>query len=161
MKQLYLETSVVSYLTSRPSTDILAAAHQHVTARWWAHRRVAFELWASELVLEEAARGAPDAAQRRLAVLKDLPLLKVTAEAKILAVEIVKGHLLPERAFPDALHISVAAIHGVDYLLTWNCAHIANAEILPRVELLVHRAGFPMPIVCTPEELLGDATYVS
>lgn len=156
MQRLYLETSIVSYLTARPSGDLVAAAHQHLTARWWDRRRASFEVWTSELVREEAGRGDAAAAARRLEVLHGIPLLKVTSEASALATEILRAHLLPPKAFPDALHIGVAAVHSVDYLLTWNCSHIANAELLPRVAFVVRSAGFRMPVVCTPEELMGD-----
>jgi|SRR5882724_3575260 len=157
MPRLYLETSVVSYLTARPSSDIITAARQLITTRWWSLRRTHFELVTSELVLEEAARGDADAAARRLAALETIPLLGVTQAASELAGSIVRAHLLPASAFPDALHIAVASIHAVEYLLTWNCSHIANAELLPDVTALVEEARFNMPFVCTPEELLGDA----
>lgn len=153
---VYLETSVVSYLTARPSADLVGAAHQLVTARWWELRRPRFDLWTSALVLEEAGRGDAAAASRRLAMLDGIPLLEVTEEASGLASSILRGNLLPPRAFPDALHIALGAVHGMDYLVTWNCTHIANAELLPRVARLVESAGFPMPFVCTPEELMGD-----
>ena len=108
------------------------------------------------MVLEEAGRGDAEAAARRLAALEGLPLLGITPDASELAWRIVRTHVLPVRAFPDALHIAIASIHGVEYLLTWNCSHIANAELLPRVTNLVEEAGFNMPFVCTPEELQGD-----
>ncbi|HKH46577.1 MAG TPA: type II toxin-antitoxin system VapC family toxin [Thermoanaerobaculia bacterium] len=156
MPRLYLETSVVSYLTARPSTNIITAAHQLITARWWAERRADFELLISELVLEEAARGDADAAAKRLEALEGLSLLRVTAAVSDLAGSILRAHLLPAKAFPDALHIATASVHAVEYLLTWNCSHIANAELLPRVTALVEDTGFNMPFVCTPEELLGE-----
>lgn len=155
MARLYLETSVVSYLTARPANDIITAAHQLLTLRWWSLRRAEFEILTSELVLEEARRGDPEAAARRLAALDDIPLLGVTPAASELAGAIVHAHLLPAKAFPDALHIAVASVHAVEYLLTWNCSHIANAELLPHVTDLVEKTGFTMPFVCTPEELLG------
>jgi predicted nucleic acid-binding protein len=157
MPRLYLETSVVSYLTARPSTNIITAAHQLITARWWSHRRAHFELLISELVLEEAARGDADAAAKRLEALEGIPLLGVTPAVSELAGSILRAHLLPAKAFPDALHIAIASVHAIEYLLTWNCSHIANAELLPRVTVLVEETGFNMPFVCTPEELLGDA----
>jgi hypothetical protein len=158
MSRLYLETSVVSYLAARPSRDIITAAHQLVTTRWWSLRRIGFEMLASELVLEEAARGDSDTAARRLALLEGIPLLATTAAASGLAGSIVQAQVLPATAFPDALHISIASVHGLDYLLTWNCSHIANAKLLPRVARLVENEGFRMPFVCTPEELLGEDT---
>jgi hypothetical protein len=110
----------------------------------------------SELVLEEAGRGDGEAAAQRLALLEDIPLVQITPEASRLASAIVQAHLLPERAFADALDIATAAVHSLEYLLTWNCSHIANAELLPRVTGLVEKEGFKMPFVCTPEELLGE-----
>jgi predicted nucleic acid-binding protein len=126
-------------------------------ARWWDRGRLSFEIWTSELVLQEARRGDPAAASRRLAALEGIPLLMVTPEAAELASEVVRAHLLPDRAFPDALHIALASVHSVDYLLTWSCAHIANAELLPRAAAIVRSAGFRMPFVGTPEEPMGDA----
>jgi len=156
MPRLYLETSVVSYLTARPASDIVTAAHQLITNRWWSLRRARFELLISELVREEASRGDAGAAARRLAALDDIPLLAVTPAASELAGSIIRAHALPARAFPDALHIAIASVHSVEYLLTWNCSHIANAELLPHVTNLVEEAGFIMPFVCTPEELMGE-----
>jgi predicted nucleic acid-binding protein len=157
MPRLYLETSVISYLTAKPSSDIITAAHQLITARWWSLRRAGFELVISELVLEEAARGDAAAAARRLGALEGISLLGITPAVSELAGSIVQAQLLPVKAFPDALHIAAASVHAVEYLLTWNCSHIANAERLPHVTTLVEEAGFAMPFVCTPEELLGDA----
>ena len=156
MLRVYLETSVVSYLTARPSLHLITAAHQLVTTRWWEARRSEFELWTSELVLEEAGRGDRDAAAQRLALLEDIPRVQITPEASALAFAIVQAHVLPDSAFADALHIAAASVHSLEYLLTWNCSHIANAELLPRVTVLVEKAGFKMPFVCTPEELLGE-----
>jgi hypothetical protein len=155
--RVYIETSMVSYLTARPSRDVVAAAHQQISLDWWERRRDDFDLVASLLVLNEARLGNPEAAQRRLAVLEGISLLQVTDEAQQLAVTIVREGLLPQTAFPDALHIATAAVHQVDYLLTWNCNHIANAEILPRIAVIVERFGFGLPYICTPEELLGDS----
>lgn len=156
MKSLYVETSIVSYLTARPSSDIISAAHQLTTNDWWLKRRHEFNLVTSELVHEEAERGDSEAASRRLLALDGISLIQVTPAATKLASGIVEAHFLPPRAFADALHIATAAIHRIDYLLTWNCAHIANAERLPKVSEFIERAGLEMPFVCTPEELMGD-----
>lgn len=154
--KVYIETSVVSYLTARPSRDVVAAAHQQISLDWWERRRNDFDLVASLHVINEAGLGNPEMAQRRLALLAGIPLLQVTETAQELAVAIVKKGLLPQTAYPDALHIATAAVHQIDYLLTWNCTHIANAEILPRVALIAERFGLTLPYICTPEELLGD-----
>jgi len=154
--RVYLETSMISYLTARPSRDVVAAAHQQISLDWWEHRRRDFDLVASLLVVNEARLGEPEAARRRLAILERIPLLEVTDSAQQMAVTVVREGLLPETAYPDALHIATAAVHQVEYLLTWNCAHIANAEILPRVAVICERFNLVLPYVCTPEELLGD-----
>ncbi len=155
MARVYVETSVISYLTARPSTNIIVAAHQHLTRRWW-NQRDQFELLTSELVLEEASLGDPALAKKRLALLEELHALGITDEASALAHAILRASVLPAKAFADALHISTAAVHSLDYLVTWNCSHIANAQLLPRVRAVVEKAGYPMTFVCTPEELLGE-----
>ncbi len=152
----YIETSMVSYLTARPSRDVVAAAHQQISIDWWESRRKDFDLCTSQVVVDEARRGDPDLARRRLRLLEDMPVLKVTDAAQKLAVAIVREGLLSQKAFPDALHIAIATAHQVDYLLTWNCSHIANAEILPRIAAICEPLGLILPYVCTPEELLGD-----
>ena len=147
---------MVSYLTARPSRDVVAAGHQQISLDWWERRRADFEVVASQLVVKEANQGNPEMARRRLELLAGILLLEVTEAAQQLAVAIVEKGLLPQTAYPDALHIGTAAVHDVDYLLTWNCAHIANAEILPRVALISEGFGLTLPYICTPEELLGD-----
>ena len=156
--RIYLETSILSFLTARPSSDVMATAHRAVTMGWWKSRRTFFDLVTSELVLQEVRRGDPAAAARRIAALEGIPLLPLDVDSTNLALAVVGANLLPRKAFPDALHIAIAAVHGVEYLLTWNCSHIANAELLPRVTNLVEDYGYRMPFVCTPEELMGE-TY--
>ncbi|HSG38867.1 MAG TPA: type II toxin-antitoxin system VapC family toxin [Thermoanaerobaculia bacterium] len=154
--RVYIETSLVSYLTARPSRDLVVAAHQQISLDWWDRRRKDFDLVSSLLVVNEARLGHPEAAGRRLALLDGIPLLEVTETAQWLAVAIVQEGLLPQTAYPDALHIATAAVHEVDYLLTWNCSHIANAEILPRISPICERFGLGLSYICTPEELLGE-----
>ncbi|KFB74494.1 MAG: hypothetical protein AW09_000205 [Candidatus Accumulibacter phosphatis] len=127
-RKIYVETSVISYLTARPSKTILGAAHQQITLAWWETRNQ-YELLVSESVLRECDAGDPDAAQKRLAVLNDVPLLLITEQALNIAESLVRQGILPPKAVEDALHIAVATVNGVDYLLTWNCRHIANPEI--------------------------------
>lgn len=147
---------MISYLTARPSRDVVAAAHQQISLDWWERRRSDFDVVASQLVVNEARQGHPEAAQRRLSILQGIPLLEITDAANQLAVTVVREGLLPPTAYPDALHIATAAVHSIEYLLTWNCAHIANAEILPRVARICDQRGVALPYICTPEELLGD-----
>jgi hypothetical protein len=151
----YLETSLVSYLTSRTSEDLVCAAHQQVTRRWWAGRE-AFDLYVSQFVLDEAAKGDAEAAARRLSVLEEIALLEVTEEATELAAKILSGGGMPSQAKVDAFHVAVATVHGMDYLLSWNCKHIANAALRSRIESICRLAGFEAPVICTPLELVEE-----
>jgi len=153
--RVYLETSVVTYLTAWFSRELVVAARQQIAREWWARRRSQFDLFISDLVWAEASLGDPDAARRRAEVLTGLPLLATTPEAVALARVIAAALALPPRAAADALHVAIAACHGVDYLLTWNSAHIANAELRPRVERTCRREGYEPPVLCTPDELMG------
>jgi hypothetical protein len=150
---VYIETSIVSYLTARPSRDLLVAAHQQLTVTWWDQQRPHYDVFTSQVVLAEARAGDPEAAQRRLTVLEHLPLLDVTDAAITLAAALVSGQALPTQAAQDALHLGIACVHGTEYLLTWNCAHLANARLRSRIEQICRDAGYVPPIICTPEEL--------
>jgi len=155
--KVYIETSVISYLTARLSSDLIVAAHQKLTDDWWETRRFDFELYTSELVFEEARRGDPQAAQKRIMALPKISLLELKPESLELAeVFLYQQHLLPETARQDALHIATAITGGMDYLLTWNCRHIANAELQKAIARISHQKGYNnIPILCTPEVLLG------
>jgi predicted nucleic acid-binding protein len=150
----YLDSNVISYLTSRPSRDIVSLAHQQLTREWWDRHRQGFELYVSELVLYEISRGDPDAARARLRLIEDLPVLRITEESRMLADRLFRATTLPDKAASDALHIALAAVNGMDYLLTWNCTHIANGVVLKVVNAACRESGYEPPIVCTPEELM-------
>ena len=154
--KVYLETSVVSYLTSRLSRDLIVAAHQQRTRDWWERRRDEFDVFVSQVVVREAAAGDQDEARRRLEALEGVPLLAVNEDAFALAQQLVARGAVPEKAAADALHIAVAAVHGMDYLLTWNCRHIANAQTRHAVEEICFSLGHDPPVTCTPEELIGE-----
>lgn len=152
MESVYIETSIPSYLTAKGSRDLILAAHQQITEEWWENRN-RFELFVSEIVLNEISLGDPEAAKRRTDVISDIPLLELTDEARELAHRIIHLRLVPEKALADALHIAIAAANGMDYLLTWNCKHIANAVTRPDIENLCRNMGIIPPVICTPEEL--------
>lgn len=154
MKQsLYMETTIPSYLTSRPSRDLIIAGHQQVTKEWWETRRGAFEIYISQLVIDEASAGDPDAARERMLIVRDFAMLDITPEVGHLASAILASGILPRKAATDAAHISIAAVHGVDFLLTWNCVHIANAVITKAVANICRQYDWESPVICTPEEL--------
>lgn len=156
-ERAYIETTFVSYLTARPNRDIIIAGHQQTTHEWWDTRRHSYELCISQLVLQEAAAGDPQAAQERFEILQPLTLLETTVEALALAKELIQAGALPAKAADDALHIAIAATNGVPFLLTWNCRHLANATMRPMIEAVCASKGLKAPIICTPEELLEEA----
>ena len=134
------------------------AAHQVLTHKWWNDERSKYELVTSQYVIDEASAGAPVLAADRLQTLDGIPLLPPAPEIPQIAGEIISRGILPPKAQVDALHIASVAHHRIQYLLTWNCKHIANAKILPRIHNVLNEFGIPIPIICTPEELLGDDT---
>ncbi len=151
--KVYLETTVVSYLTARPSREAIMNGMIEQTKRWWADERPGFDLFVSDVVVTEAAAGDANAAARRLTVLKDLETIEADAEAKALAAVLLENMALPPKAVDDAAHIAIAAVNEMDYLLTWNCRHIANAAMRPKLEHLCLSKGYRCPIICTPHEL--------
>jgi hypothetical protein len=152
---VYIETTVPSYLTAWPSRDLVRVGEQQVTRDWWSQRS-GYELRVSSLVLLECSDGDQDAATQRLAALDGVPVLAEMPEAESLAATLVRDVPLPPRAAADALHIAMAAVHGISYLLIWNCMHIANASLRPRIEALCRQAGYEPPVICTPRELMGE-----
>jgi hypothetical protein len=155
-KRVYIETTIPSYLAAWPSRDLIQAARQQITHHWWNNQRQNYDLCISQTVLDEAVAGDTDAARRRLPFLQNLALLDLTEAVNDVAKAIMESGLLPKRATRDAVHIAVSSVHGIDILLTWNCRHIANAAIMKELSEIVAQCGYEMPILCTPEELLGD-----
>lgn len=158
MDTVYIETSIVSYLRQKPSTQVVTAARQLLTHQWWNDERANYELVVSQYVIDEASAGDSTLAAERLESLDGIPLLPHASEIPRIANEIMSLGVLPPKAQVDALHIATAAHHRIQYLLTWNCKHIANAKIFPRIQNVLTNLGIPIPIICTPEELLGDDT---
>ena len=151
---VYIETSVLSYLAARPSRDVVIAGYQQVTREWWANAQDRFELAASELVAKEARAGDADAARARLELLESVALLDATEDAVELTRKLLDLGAVPRRAADDAAHIAIAVTNGVDYLVTWNFRHIANAAMRSRIEHVCRSAGYQPAIICTPSELI-------
>lgn len=158
MKSIYIETSIPSYLTARPSRDVRTAAWQQITLQWWEQAREHYELYTSELVVSEASEGHPEAAQRRLDSLRSVTELVVDPEMEALAARLIEEGGFPPLARVDALHVAIAAVQGIDLFLTWNCRHINNAETKPIVRSICAVAGYRCPEICTPQELLPEDT---
>ncbi len=154
--KVYLETSVISYLTARQSNDLRAMANQNSTIEWWETQRHHFDLVISEFVIAEASLGNAEAAQRRIAAIAGIMELETTDTARKLAKALIQQYALPAKVETDAYHVAVAATNGIEYLLTWNCTHIANAHTRPKIEATCRELGFEPPIICTPEELMEE-----
>ncbi len=154
MPKLYVETTILGYLSGRSSRDVVTAGHQKTTRLWWNRRRHQFDLYSSELVLEEISAGDEEEAEERRSHLRGIKLLAFSPEAVALAKALLKRQALPPKAENDALHVALAAINGMDFLLTWNCRHLANASLRALIERVSKKAGYRCPIICTPEELL-------
>ncbi|HIJ73185.1 MAG TPA: type II toxin-antitoxin system VapC family toxin [Candidatus Hydrogenedentes bacterium] len=153
---LYLETTVPSYLIAKPSTDVVILTHQHMTSEWWERERSRYEVFVSDLVHEEVSRGDAAAAQRRIAAIGEYPVLRITDEASELAAVYLRELPLPDSAGADALHLALATLNGMDYLLTWNCRHIARGSVKRALPVINAAREFASPTICTPEELLYE-----
>ena len=154
-KTVYIETSVVFYLTARPTGDLLAAAWQKITVDWWDMQRNRFDLYTSDVTVEEAGRGNPEAGALRLGALSGIPILPTTEAVVGLSKALLQGRALPAKALNDALHIAVSAVHGIDYLLTWNYRHLDNAETKPVIRSVCAIHSYNSPEICTLQELMG------
>lgn len=157
MKEIvYIETTIVSYLVARSSRDLIIFAHQQVTQDWWRDERGNYACITSDEVMREAALGEPGMSSRRLAALNDSTMVTTGEEAIKLAQGILDEGILPPTVFPDAVHVAVAALNGASILLTWNCRHLANPHLLPRLRKYLERHGLVLPEICTPIELAGE-----
>ena len=156
IRRVYIETTIISYLTSRPSRDLVQAAWQQQTRQWWESRRRRFDLFVSQFVLDEAADGDGEAAARRMESLVGIPVLVTEPAAVELAEVLLARRLLPPKAATDALHLSMATVHRMDVLLTWNCKHLANPVRLAGINRAIRAAGLEPPFVYTPHELMED-----
>ena len=154
---LYLETSVVSYYTGRPSRDLIVAGRQQITRDWREDDRHNYSLYVSALVLQESRRGEPEAVKNREQVLKGIPLLGMMEQTEKLAEALVAKGPIPAKYPEDALHIALASTNAAVYLLTWSFRHINNATMKSDVARIIASFGFECPVICTPEELLGGS----
>jgi len=152
---LYIETTVPSYYVSRDSRDVVVLAHQQITRVWWETRLSEFRAYVSPVVLEEAREGDPEQARRRLEVLGLFQILEASEAVEKLATRYMAEFRLPGSAIRDAAHLAFACVYEMDFMVTWNCAHIANAEIIRRLTRFNAIAGVVTPTICTPEELFG------
>ena len=152
--KVYIETSIIGYLTSWPSRDLITAANQRLTHDWWNRCRENFDIFILQFVIDECAVGDAIVAKERLDVIADIQQLDVTDAVETLADGLVHQVPLPERARVDALHIAIATVHGIEYLLTWNCTHIANAILRPQIETSCRSFSYEPPTICTPQELM-------
>jgi hypothetical protein len=149
-----LETTIPSLLTAWPSRDVVIAGQQQATRDWWNERRQDYELYISAFVLDESSQGDKSAAVARLEAMKECKVLEYSPAAEDLTRALLASRLIPAKAAADAAHIATAAVHGMNFLLTWNCRHIANATIVENLRAICEKEGFPAPVICTPHELM-------
>ncbi len=149
-----METSVISYLTAKPSRDLIVAAHQQITSDWWENALPHYEAFISPIVLDEISRGNADAIQSRLEKIASFPVLEVLSEVRNLADAYFSTLDIPEKARADTYHLAIASWHGMDFLVSWNCSDIVNGRIKMLIEEINARQGIRTPIICTPEELM-------
>ena len=154
---VYVESSVISYLAARPSRDVVVAARQTISHDWWNHHRHRFDLRVSALVEEEISLGDEEAAKRRQDLIAGIPNLAISDDAVELAELLLSEGVIPKGSENDALHVSIAASQGADFLLTWNFRHINNAEMKSAIARVVESRGFECPQICSPEELQGES----
>ena len=154
--KVYIETTIPSYLAARPTRDLIVAAHQEITRQWWLEHRSRFDLFISRLVIDEAGSGDREAAKERLRLLRGIVELDVSGEATSLAALLIARAAIPPKAATDAAHVAMAAVHGMDFLMTWNCTHLANAMMTTQIAQVCNTAGYRCPVICTPEELLQE-----
>lgn len=153
---VYIETTIVSYLTAWPSTDLIRAAQQQTTQLWWKQQRDRFDLLCSELVILECSAGDQQAAADRLKAIQGIPLLPLTQEATRVADAILAARAIPANGSRDAAHVGICAVHGVEFLLTWNFKHLANAQMQDSIREACMAQGYSPPIICSPDALSED-----
>jgi len=153
-ESIYLETTIVSYYTSKPSRDIIVLAHQEITRQWWLKTIGRYNVLISEVVIEEASSGDPEAIKKRLEELKDFPHLELNDKVEEMAQVYMERLEIPEKSLRDAAHLAIASVHNIDYLVTWNCTHLANGEVIKKLIKINESLGIHTPIICTPEELM-------
>jgi predicted nucleic acid-binding protein len=154
-EKVYIETSIVSYLISKSNRDIVISAKQELTKEWWNEYSGLYKMFVSDLVINEISQGDPLYSKQRLKIVNKIPILETTEQAINIAKVITDKKILPVKATDDILHIAIAITHGIDYLLTWNCKHIANAHIIKSIESIAKQFNKQIPVLCTPLEILG------
>ncbi|MEW6687313.1 MAG: type II toxin-antitoxin system VapC family toxin [Candidatus Edwardsbacteria bacterium] len=154
MPTLYVETTIPSYLVAKPSRDIVVLAHQQLTREWWDKSRHLYDMFISQVVLDEIREGDPEMIDKRMEILQGIPLLETNDEVESLAERYFVGLQLPPKALRDAFHLAYVVAYRIDFLITWNCAHLANANILYRLSRVNRNLGYETPMIYTPEELI-------
>ena len=154
MQTVYVETTIPSYLAAKASRDLIIAAHQKITQDWWQTVHNRFDLYVSEAVLAEVRAGDPEAVSRRLRLIENLPVLAVNEDVRSLTGHYRKTLGLSGKAQADIPHFAFAVSHNMDYLVTWNCSHIANGEMIKRLMAVNAVIKRPTPLIVTPEEIL-------
>lgn len=151
---VYLENTVISYYTSRPIPDPIVRVHQEITKNWWPTAIKRYNIFISQMVIDEAAHGDSSAAKKRLEEIKDFTILEVTKDIQNLSKIYEEELKIPPKSIGDAVHLAVACLNNIDYLVTWNCTHLCNGEIIKKLAKINKQLEIHTPIICTPEQLM-------
>ncbi|MEK6556766.1 MAG: type II toxin-antitoxin system VapC family toxin [Candidatus Margulisiibacteriota bacterium] len=152
-KKVYIESTIPSYLVGRSSRDIIVLAHQDITQTWWVKCRHKFDLFVSPAVVKEVSDGDSTLSEKRLELIENITMLDFHEDIEKLAMQYFSKFSIPQKSVLDVFHIAYAVFHKIDFLLTWNCKHLANANIIQSLYRLNDRLGHTTPVICTPEEL--------
>jgi hypothetical protein len=155
-QQIYIETSVISYLVSKTSSNIILAAYQQITRQWWDSQLHYYHPFTSDFVLEEISKGDPKLSKERLNTIQKFGKLPVTDDVIELGERYLKQVSIPRKASLDAFHLAISVIHGMDFVLSWNFRHMANAFVRRKLEFINSEIGIQTPTICTPEELIRE-----
>ena len=151
--RVYVETSVIDYLTARPERDVVTLGNQLATREWWLDAPGHFDLVVSDIVLQEASAGDLAAARDRLAAIASLPALAFDKESAELSRHWIQSHAVHSGEGPYAAHVAIATVNRVDYLATCNLRHIANPRLIPLIDMSCRNMGYSPAVVCTPSQL--------
>ena len=152
-ESVYIETTIPSYLSARSSRDLIVAAHQRITHEWWEGQREKYQLFISPIVVTECSAGDPERAKARLALLTEMTLLEYSPRIDSLTEQIMGGLRIPQSKRLDAMHLAYAVEYQIDFVMTWNCSHLANAQSEKALASFCKQKNVWMPILCTPEEV--------
>jgi len=153
---VYIETTVISYLISRASTSLKLASEQLITQEWWQEVLPKMKPYISTFVVDEISLGDKSQALKRIEAVSRFEVLQETPEVKTLANLYLKELAIPAKSKVDAFHLAMASIFEIDFMVSWNCKHIANPFFQKKIESINNSFNLITPVICTPREMSGE-----